>query len=291
MNTLKILLIGILLVWGHISVFAQDKMYLRNERTPLVVKVVEIGLDEVKFKYWPVKEDDIIHAMSKDKILRIVTQSGDVFEFKSKIEELNDPKTFADAPKNIIKFRLLSPLSGAASFYYERSIKPTSSIEAGIAFVGIGTDVNSNRQRGVVLRTGYKMMRPPQYYTRSMSTPSLMNGPYFKPELLFTQYSVDRMVSVTTNSGGFGTTTIQTVRRTVNAGAAFANFGYQWVVGNFLVIDYSIGVGYGFSNYAPIPNRIFFNDDAPEIFHYGFVGGTSGFPIALTAAFKLGYMF
>lgn len=293
MNTLKILLIGTLLVCSHTSIFAQDKMYLRAERTPLEVKVIEIGLDEVKFKYWPPKEEDIIHTIPKDKILRILTQSGDVFEFKSKIEELSDPQTFANAPKNIIKFRLLSPLSGAASFYYERSIRPTSSLEAGIAFVGMGTDLNNNRQRGVVLRAGYKMMQPPQNYTRSMSTPTLMNGGYFKPELLFTQYSIDRMVVVrgSSSSTGFTTTTVQPERRTVTAGAALANFGYQWVIGNFLVIDYSVGVGYGFSSYAPLANRFLLDDDTPEIFHYGFVGGTANLPIAFSAAFKIGYLF
>lgn len=289
MKNIQNLFLITFLVGVQLHVFAQDKMYLRNQREPLQVKVLEIGVEDIKYKLWPVSENDITHVVLKDLVMRIVTEKGDVFEFKTKTEELNDPKTYADAPKNILKIRLLSPLTGAASFYYERSLSNTKSFEGGIAIIGLGSDINSDNQRGVVLRGGYKFMRSPSYYTRYMGPPTLMNGPYFKPEIAFAQYAVDRFAVVTTTSNGMTMSILSKQRISVTALAALFNFGYQWVISNSFVIDYSLGAGYGFSQTSLPTNDIFL--EMQNLNHYGFWGASRSSSLTLTAAFKLGYLF
>tara|TARA_R110002050_G_scaffold149463_1_gene276112 strand:+ start:166184 stop:167023 length:840 start_codon:yes stop_codon:yes gene_type:complete len=265
-----------LLLFAANHLFAQDKIYKKNEEV-ILCKVTEIGEEEIKFT----KEEsgELVYVLDKAKIEKIVLENGKELVFARK---MTDPELYTDQNKNAFKIGLFSPMTGALSLSYERSLKPGKSIEGTLGLIGLGRDNSDKNPAGGYLKAGYKFIMTPDFEMRGMRYSHLLKGFYFKPELNFAYYGRD---FVTYNYNYVQ----QTTRGSVVAGALTLSFGKQWVMSNVFLVDMFVGFGYGFDSYktnSTSSNSEYYNNEG---YHYGFIV-TPDLPIAFTSGFKVGFL-
>lgn len=282
---LPLLICGILLCIGRIT-NAQDLMYLRNSKTPILVKVHEIGLDEIKYKPWG---DTIIPVLviPRVSVEKLVLSNGAVFEFKE--NPMTDASNYAEQHNNALKFNFLSPLFTNMYFSYERSLKPGRSVEVGVSIIGVGMHYDNDNLGGLYGRVGYKFISSPDFYMRGMRYMHILKGGYIKPELVFGGYGVDARYGYN-SYGNRSSTTLY--RDNVIFGAVLVNFGKQWVFDDSFLFDAYLGLGYGFTDFRtqyPVGSGQYSENYTP--YNYAFLGGVSEFPLAITAGLKIGFVF
>lgn len=262
------------------ALFAQDKIYRTNEEV-ILCKITEIGEDEIKYS----KEEtgDLVFVLDKDKIEKIVLANGKEIRFQDK---MTDPELYVNNRKNAWKFGLFSPLTGATTVGYERSIKPGQSSEVSLGIIGLGSQQGLNyNQKGAYFKAGYKFIMTPDYILKGMKYSHVLKGWYFRPDVNFSAYSRDFEYWDPTSSiyGDY-----KTSRGEVVSGALTLSFGKQWVLSNVFLVDMYGGFGYGFSSIKtniPSGNEYYSYD----VSGYGFLV-TPVLPLAFTAGFKVGFL-
>lgn len=280
----KTLLLFLLLFIGS-SIIAQDKIYKKNEEV-IECKVTEIGEDEVK--YTSIETGDVIYVIDKDRIEKIVFGTGKELVFSHRMD---NPELYANQKKNAFKAGMFSPLSGATSLSYERSLKPGRSAEVSLGLIGLGRKINNDDPVGGYLKLGYKFIMTPDFEIKGMKYSHLLKGWYFKPELSFALYQKNISVSQPYNPYYPYSQPSITQRKDVVAGALMLNFGKQIIMSDAFLVDIFVGVGYGIDNlsskdYSAYPND--YNYQTEE-YHYGFII-TGEIPIALSFGFKVGFL-
>jgi len=262
-----------------VSSIAQDKIY-KTDKSVIECKVIDIGLNEVKYQD-PSMVDGPSISVAVDMILKVVLSSGRVIEFKN---PLNDPASYVGDKKKAIKLHFLSPLMEHLAFSFEKSIRPGRSFESGIGFIGVGFNTDEfSKSSGISLSSGYKFMRTPDFYSQRFKYAHIMKGAYVKPEVMLSVYRNEF------DNNFFGTPTPQSgiSEQNIVAGALIINLGKQVVYDNSFLIDYSFGLGYGFSNQR---RRDFFEPNGWRANHYGFVLGDRSAPIAISFKIKIGFL-
>lgn len=258
------------------SVFAQDKIY-KKDKTVIDCKVTEIGINEVKYLL-PEEEmaNSPIMSISVSDILKVVLSSGREIEFK---DPLTDPNTYAEDKKHALKFHFLSPLSEHLAFAYEKSIRPGRSFESELGIIGAGFDSDESvKSSGVYISSGYKFLKTPDFYSHRMKYAHVLKGGYVKPQLILSIYHNE------TKNAGF---TNNDIERDIVAGAILVNLGKQIIYDNFFLIDYSVGIGYGFSNQSKVDNNDFYTY---RHYHYGFLLTGEDIPLAFAIRIKVGIL-
>src|SRR5437868_2440679 len=106
MKTLfKICILLFVLVAGFNNAFAQDKMILRAKPDTLLIKVIEVGTDEIRYRLWPVDESMPVMAENKDRIRKIIFANGSLMKFNE--DEFSNIENYTQQKKTAIKFDLL----------------------------------------------------------------------------------------------------------------------------------------------------------------------------------------
>jgi len=265
---IKNLLLGIIaLLLTSANIIAQDKIYKRNQEI-IDCKVREIGTESIKYSL-PEYPDDVMFAIDKDKLLKIVFEDGKEIEF---MNEMSNPENYVDNKKNAIKLDFISPLTGNTTFTFEHSIKPGRSIEAGLGIIGLGYMPRERKSAGAFLRFGYKFIKSPDFYISKMRYSHILKGGYVKPEVTFgfynekiTDYTHDPYATTTSNEQIY-TATIHIV------------LGKQWILDNSFLIDFFGGIGYAFH-------------DSNFEYHYSHVMASTDFPLSFSGGLKIGYLF
>lgn len=93
----KVTLLLTLLVFAFIAK-AQDQMLMRDGKT-LEVKIIELGVDDIKYKIWPAALDKPVLAVDKVKVAKVILETGEVYEFSA--------DNFTDADMYIGQKRML----------------------------------------------------------------------------------------------------------------------------------------------------------------------------------------
>lgn len=270
---MKNLILALLVFFPVLTICAQDTIYKKNKDS-IQCKIIEIGLVEVKYKI-PEKYKDVVMVIAKDDILKIKYENGQEQTF---INEMYDKNSYADNHLNAIKIHPFSPLYSCLTVSYERSVKAGQSYEGTLGIVGIGLNLMNVDPVGVYGKFGYKFIKNPDYYLRGMRYAHLLKGTYFKPEIALSAYSYNK-----TNVDYLNYSTTTTVRQNTISGALLLNFGKQWVFDNRFAVDFSMGIGYGFTT---LKNDGIFG----SVYQYGFsVEPSSG--LAFTSNFKIAYLF
>lgn len=263
------------LIFASISVFAQDKIYKRNNEV-ILCEITEIGEEEIK--YTIEETDDLIYVLDKARIEKIVFESGREMVFSS---SMTDPEMYLGQNKNAFKVGMFSPMAGALSLGYERSLKPGSSVEGTLGLIGVGIEeTRFDNPAGAYIKAGYKFISTPDFALKGMKYSHLLKGGYVKPEFAFATYQRD----ITTYNSQ--TSSYTESRENIVAGALMLNFGKQWVFSNVFLIDLYAGIGYGFDNMKSVQS---YYDYGGPTYHYGFTVG-SNIPMAFTAGFKVGFL-
>jgi hypothetical protein len=275
-------LIAFLLV--SFSSMAQDTLYKRNGEK-LVVKIKEIGLDEVKYKLIGYEDGPMI-SIAKDNLIKVAYANGDV---QLMLKDMENPENYAGQKKNAIKVDFISPLRDNLSFIYERSIRPGRSIEFNLGIVGVGIGTRAwDESSGAFFRVGYKFIKTPDYYLRGMKYSHILKGGYVRPDFILGTYSIKRTI----DNSYYNPlppynyiTNITKTTRDVTYGALHVTLGKQWVYDDAFLVDFFCGVGYAVSNMQ--------SDDPDNIYTiaYGVTGGGSETPFSASAGFRVGFLF
>lgn len=262
-----------LFLLSQADVFAQDLIVLKHKQDTLKVKVTEVGVDEVKYKLWPVQENDPVMVIEKKQIRKIILESGTTLNFF--LDDIEDPKNYIGQRKHLLKTDIISPVIGVTSLAYERSIKPGRSYEIGLGLVGLGFNLSDQDMMGAFVRAGYKFINTPDITTRSMRFSHLLKGGYIRPELVFINYTFRNQYSIMMSPS------YATYRTT--GGAFIVNFGKQYVFSNIIALDVFAGLGIGTQNTYLTSG----SSSGWDIF-LGGVGFLSGMDGEVTPAFQCG---
>jgi len=254
---------------------SQDKIY-KKDKSVIECKVTEIGLEEIKYLD-PNLVDGPVISIAVDELSKIELSSGRVIEFT---DRLTDPNSYADDRKVAIKLHFLSPLFEHLAFSYERSLRPGRSFESELGIIGIGFNTNTEvRSNGAFISAGYKFLKTPDFYSSRLKYSHILRGVYVKPQVIISIYETK---SDFYNQFG----NISDYEESVVAGAFLLNIGNQIVYDNIFLIDYSVGLGYGFTSQSSSNN----DNYSYRGNHYGFLLGDNNVPIAATAKIKIGIL-
>ncbi len=254
---------------------SQDKIY-KKDKSVIECKITEIGLDEIKYLD-PNLVDGPVISIAVDELSKIELSSGRVIEFK---DRLTDPNSYANDKKVALKLHFLSPLLEHLAFTYERSLRPGRSFESEIGLIGVGFNTNPEvRSSGVFISAGYKFLKTPDFYSSRLKYSHILRGVYVKPQIAISIYETK-----SDYYNQFGN--ITDYEESVVAGAFLLNLGNQIVYDNFFLIDYSVGLGYGFTSQSSSNN----DNYSYRGNHYGFLLGGNDVPIAVTAKVKIGIL-
>ncbi len=266
-----------------IAASAQDTLYKRNGEV-VVVKIKEVGLDELKYKLLDYEDGPMI-SIAKENLIKVVYANGKV-EYLSK--EMDNPENYAGQKKNAIKTDFISPLRDNLSFIYERSIRPGRSIEFNLGVVGVGIGTREwDQSSGAFFRVGYKFIKSPDYYMRMMRYSHILKGSYIRPDFILGTYSITREVdnSYTNPNPPYNIISNKTKTTSdVSYGAIHLSFGQQWVFDNVYLIDLFFGLGYAISESNEGPNDTY-------TVAYGITGGGSETPFSVSAGLRVGFLF
>lgn len=249
-----------------------DQLIQRNGKV-IVCQIREIGDDEIKYVMEGYR-DDLVFGIDKNKVEKIVFADGREMNIS---DSMYGKENYEGQNKNALKFHFFSPLSGATAFTYERSLKPGRSIEAALGIVGVGwQDDYTRNASGFYTKLGYKFIKDPDFYVKGMRYAHILKGSYIRPELAFASYSYEHMLT----DWHSGNQVTYYKKSNVTKGAFIINVGKQWVYSDRFLVDWYVGAGYGFDD-----------EDAINDSQYGFVVGSSDFPLVLNAGFRIGLLF
>ncbi len=270
----RIMFVFALLAVGYSS-YGQDKIFKKNGEV-ITARVEEIGLEEVKYYEWQMNGP--LLSLAVDVLTKIELENGRVIEFK---DPLMDPETYADQKKSALKVDFLSPLFESLNFSYERSIRPGRSFETTLGLIGVGFDTyDGDKSAGVHLGAGYKFLRTPDFYAARMKYAHVLKGGYVKPEVLLSIYH-NEYTEYTVNGS-------QTwYEDDVMSGAFVLNLGKQVVYDDSFLIDYSFGIGYGFTSQKFNQGDYTYTWRANQ---YGFFLASDETPLVLRFNLKIGLM-
>jgi len=254
--------------------FSQDQIIKKNNDT-LNCKIKEVAMDEIKYSL-PDFPSDVSFSVDKDVVHKVVFSNGKELVIK---KEMTNPANYIDDKKNAIKLDFLSPLTGNLTLSYERSLKPARSIEGTIGIIGLGADPNDLDPRGVFTKFAMKFIKSPDFYLRGMRYAHLLKGSYIKPEIQFGYYSRLNDMFYEDPYGYYGG--YYQERKENITFAIMLNIGKQWVFDNSFLVDWYVGVGYGFDS----------NDDSYSEYHYSFAHAGDDLPLSFTAGLKIGFLF
>lgn len=244
----KMLLLAAVLFSLSFFAQSQDKIYRKGGNT-IKAKVTEIGVDEIKYKLFD-EPDGPVYTIEKDRIIKIVYQSGRTEVYQSNIK---DPEIYMGQQTRAIKIDFLSPLLGHTEIGFEKNLKPGRSIEFSLGLIGLGKNhelyyygsINGFQDykrsgKGAYVAAGYKFSKLPDFINRNIRYTHVMQGFYVKPAAYMGSYS-ENIISEKNNQ-------VVVDRRSVVFGALMLDFGKQWVMGEKFLLDIHYGFGYSMDN-------------------------------------------
>lgn len=256
-------LIFTFLLFTVLSVTAQDRIIKIGNDT-LRCFIREVGDEEVKYSLEGYRSD-LVFGIDKNKISEIIFADGKSLKFT---DSMKDPAYYANQRKNALKVNFLAPVNDVMAFGYERSLGVARSLEFGLGIIGLGFDGGVNdysNPRGIYLRSGYKFIRSPDFYLKGMHYAHILKGGYVKPEIALSIYSYSEEPAN------------KTISNTMCA--IMLDFGKQWVMDDRFLVDWYVGMGYGFGN----------NKSEYET-HFAFTGATSGSPLVFSTGLLIGIL-
>ena len=249
--------------------FSQDLIYkINGEVISCEISSVDAQfINYTKNRYSGSKMFSIL----KSQVTKIVYESAKIDSTLAynPVQEINLEKSLQSQNRNIFKMGVFSPLAGALSIGYERSLKPTRSYEAFIGFIGAGTDINENAI-GAYGRLGYKLYRNPKYYQQAGDDAHLMHGFFIMPTIMVSYFAYDDWSYSSSSWNG------NKIRNDAYSVAVILNMGKQWIWGDEFSLQINVGAGYAISS--------------DDYYYYSHVSYGNDFPLALSCGVSFGFL-
>lgn len=271
--------------------FSQDKIYRKGGEV-LKVKILEIGIDEIKYKLYD-EPDGPTYTIEKDRIIKISYETGRTEVYQN---NLKDPELYVGQLTKAIKIDFISPLLGHTELSFEKNMKPGNSVEFSLGLIGLGKNHESyyypstgiyteyNRSgRGAYIGGGFKFSRLPDFINRNIRYTHVMQGFYVKPAAYFGVYG-ENVIDIKTGQE-------VVARRSVVFGAIMLDFGRQWVLGDRFLLNPHFGFGYVMDNVKDDNNGMYSDfGDEYAAHNYGVtrVGRSPG--LGVMGGIRLGWL-
>ncbi len=283
----------IVLLLAAVRLNAQDTL-IYNNGDKRIVTIIEIGLDEIKFRNIN-DSSDVIRVVEKEEFKGIRLFSGESVLLNQQ------PMAARYTPKDMskthdIKINFLNPLYNLFSISYEQMIKPWLNAEAEVGIIGVGLTSSSSGGHGYSIRNGIKLLKRPNFKLRGQGLSHPLNGGYFMPELTFNHYTRD--IEYWDYSSGFWGSYSSYTEKVKYTNMAFTlTFGKQHYLSAGILIDYYVSVGYNVQlingKRAQDTPETDLNYDGGFIDYspYNFLYGGLDFPIAFSSGIRMGFAF
>lgn len=276
----SLLVVFLLLISCHL--FGQDT--LKTNKGDLVVKVIEVGLDEIKYHVWNLDQSPVI-VIEKRDVKEIVFSNGQRMIIESDRMRIENIHHAAMDKNSVLKIEFLGPLNNDLTIGYERVIRPGFNLEGKIGIIGIGVDENNENASGAFLKFGPKLWSGKDYYVRGMRMSHPLRGTYIRPEFIFSRFDIDRTIYSFLNPDPI------TKRYSYTNFALNICFGKQVLFSNVISIDWYLGIGYGLQlSDAPEADTVYLGwEDAsfiPYAYSHLFMG--RNFPMTLSGGLTVG---
>jgi hypothetical protein len=154
--------------------------------------------------------------------------------------------------------------------------------------------------QGAAVRVGPKFLLGQDYYMKGMKYAHPMKGRYFKPEVIFTGFTVRGLKKTIYNPYPTPPTDVYSDLR-VGAISLMLNYGRQFILGNSMTVAYSIGGGYAITSakytnpdYEKAISRQYYyyrderNSYTQNLFSHLRIGNS---PFIISTTVTLGYVF
>lgn len=228
---------------------AQEKIYMKHQKEPIVGTVKEIGVTEIK--YTPSDAEQLTISVAKTDVEKIVFKSGRTQYFT---DPLNDYSYYKGQRKFAFKAGLFSPALGYTDFYLEKSLKPGRAVEFQATAIGLGKNrtyynnytsyQNSNmNQRGFSVGVGFKALRMPDFEVANRKMIHILQGSYIKPAVSVGYYEKNFVIPDMTYGG------YSLVKKGVVTSHISISLGKQWILDNSISIEVYGSTGIGIDNY------------------------------------------
>ena len=231
-----------LFIFLFFSSLIKGQDIIRTKKDTISAKVVEIGLEEIKYRNFNNLDGPII-VIAKTDVIEITYENGTKFFLKQDPYDVNMQVAIRNKTHSI-KFEFFSPLTNDIAFGYESMLKVGTNLEFKLAIIGLGTRPNTENASGLFLKGGVKFLKSPMYIQNGVKYAHGLNGAYIKPELIFNSYSVDKTIYTSNNSYPY-TSTTELVHINYTNICVDIVFGKQYILGNAITLDYYVGFGYG----------------------------------------------
>ena len=283
------------------NIFAQD-IIIKKDNEQIKAKIIEIGTNEIKFKYWDAEDGPTI-TLKKDEIKSMTIKGKN--NTQNTIGVTEDPMSVSNSKildkTSSFKFNFFSPLSHHIAFSYEWMYKPGFNFEAGLGIIGPGVGDNNTydeiniKPRGGFVKMGAKFLlgNSSDFAVEGIKYAHPLKGRYVKVEMTLNSFtrSSDLDTGRYNYYGGSYynyTPSYLHVKRTYTSMAMNLIYGRQYILGNAITAGWYVGVGYGFENERSNVNtdQYLFSDSPQRYSHYYF--GNGGLPITMTYGFNVG---
>lgn len=283
------------------SVSAQEKIYMKHQKDPVNCTVKEIGVNEIK--YTPADAEQLLIAVPKNDVDKIVFKSGRVQYFT---DPLNDYNYYKGQRKYALKAGLFSPALGYTDLYLEKSLKPGRAVEFQATLIGLGKNrtyynnytnyqQSNMNQRGFSLGVGFKALRMPDLDMGSRRMMHILQGSYIKPAVAVGYYEKN-FVTTDMQNGGYNL-----IKKGVVTSHISISFGKQWILDNAISIEVYGSTGIGIDNYRAQQMKAAVEVNGPgaylsdEVLPYANFGytrfGRGSTGVTVGAGLKVGYLF
>lgn len=260
---------------------AQD--YIRTKTDTIKSKVLEIGIDEIKYRNFNNPDGPVI-VIPKTSVIEITYENGSKYFLAPDPYDVNK-EVEVRGKTHAIKFEFFSPLTNDIAFGFEKMLKVGTNIEFKVAIIGPGTRPNNENASGFFFKGGVKFLKTPSYVMNGMKYSHGLAGAYIKPEFIFNNYSTD---SYYTN---YTTGYYQTTKARINYTNLCLDicFGKQYILGNIITLDYYVGFGYGLKISNRDSNSIYDDGNAGYAYSHEYFGSTT--PLILTGGLTIGVLY
>jgi len=283
-----ILFLILLLMCSYLH--AQDTLMTRAGETR-TVKILEIGLEEIKYRIWGLDDSPVI-VIDKIDVKQIVFSNGEKMTIVQDAMAVSTMQQQAEGKNQVIKIEFFGPLTDDLAIGYERMIKPGVNLEGKMGLIGLGLNPDFEKAGGGFLKFGAKFWSGKDYYIRGMKMSHPLRGAYVKPEIIFSQFYKYREYSYY-NSSYIYTTESDKVNYTNFA--LNICFGKQILLSDIMTLDWYVGFGYGIqlSDAEDVDNSSYLYDInwdwTPYAYSHTYLG--QSFPMTLSGGLTIGVLF
>lgn len=269
---------------GCFSVKAQDKLVLVTHTDTLLVKVLHVSSEYVKYYMWDSPNQKPIIYSDPSDVKKIIFDNG--MQMKLLGSGFNEELAFANQSRLALKFAPFTLFRNMLSVQCEYVIRPKISAEFSYTLIAItnlrGFPAPGNFKGGNVVRLGLKFMEYGPTFDNRLGSKHILEGYYLKPELVFIDMSRKNVQGYYFDE--------------ITGAAAMLNFGRQWVLKENMVFDCYFGLGMGRKIYKSNGNNYYSNYFRYEFENTGYVGyavlteENNSLSLALQTGFRLGFL-